>query len=63
MNDKEVRKELEHIMGKISIKDQLLAWHRKTHDDYEGFDNYNDYIKYGGMFVPVEPPKKQEETK
>tara|TARA_R110000803_G_scaffold92457_5_gene159960 strand:- start:1098 stop:1313 length:216 start_codon:yes stop_codon:yes gene_type:complete len=48
------RKELTKILDSLPpLKDSLLAWHRKAHDDYEGFSTYEDYIKFGGMFIQL----------
>ena len=51
---------LDAELKRLSIKDGLLALHRRQNNNYDGFDNFNDYAKYGDMFVKVEVPQEEE---
>jgi hypothetical protein len=46
-----------------SVKDGLLAQHRRLNNDYDGFDTYADYVKYGEAFVHVDLPKEDEDVR
>lgn len=49
MNDEKVRRLWEEMFGKLSIS-QLIK------DIYfDGYDSYEDYVKYGDAFVRIDP--------
>lgn len=40
-----------------TVKELILDLHRRQNNNYDGFDSYDDYVKYGDSFVKVEPAR------
>ena len=51
-DDRKVKAAIEEINGKLDIAQMLKDLL------YDGYDNYEDYVKYGDSFVKIAPPPK-----
>jgi len=53
MDEEDAKAAVEKFLRSLDLKKELL------HIAFGGFDTYEDYEKYGDLFVPFIPPQKE----